>query len=164
MQAAVPFRPRRLGGGAGRRHGRLAGRCWKHRRTRLRPGYPPNPPLESNINYTAALWPLLRLPGVLQGAGIFTLRKWACQSLRLRVVDVFCVAGSCRWVPLLFGGRGQGTWRTSGRGAVEPKSLWFAVCSAVGSHRNRYGGMMPLSVLQWCCLEGSAFLNHLGAC
>lgn len=97
-----------------RRDRLLAGLCRKHYRVRLRPGSL----LKSNINYTAALWLLLCLPGVLQGAGIFTLRKWACQNLCLRLVDVFCIAGSCRWVPLLFGGRGQWTWRRSGRGAV----------------------------------------------
>lgn len=84
-------------------HRLLAGLCQKHYRVRLRPGSP----LKSNINYTAALWLLLYLPGVLQGAGIFMLQKWACQNSRLRLVNMFRVAGSCRWVPLLFGGGGQ---------------------------------------------------------
>lgn len=81
-----------------RRHRRPARLCCGHCRACLRR----RSPLKSGINYTAALG--LRRLGVLQGAGIFTLRKWACQNLRLRLVDVFCIAGSCRWVPRWFGG------------------------------------------------------------
>ena len=109
-----------------RRHRLLAGLCCKHYRVRLRPGSP----LKSNINYTAALWLLLRLPGVLQGAGIFTVRKWACQNMRWRLVDVFCVAGSCQWVPRLFGGKGGsgcGTGQEEGLFGQSHFDLPFAV-------------------------------------
>lgn len=81
-------------------HRRPAGLCCGHCRAWLCRRLP----LKSSVNYTTALG--LRWLSVLQGAGIFTLRKEACQNLRLRLVDVFCVAGSCRWVPRWFGGRG----------------------------------------------------------